>query len=389
MRVLTIFNDYLSSGGERHSVYQLGEAVSGQGITIEVIEFSNHALSRASPYTKLRSTIFDGDAFREIARRIQNFQPDVLFLENSFPRLAQPISRLLSETAIPSVRAVRNYRDTCIAGTHFRAGKPCFDCIEAGNPMPAVTNGCFRKSRVATAGALLANRKSHGNSRFARPSATVFTSKNLAEFHSKNTDLPQESAVIGNPIKFPVLAPIALSQRRWNVGYFGRLEAEKGVSTILDLVEISPHLRFVMAGRGSMEGVVGAAASANPNLDYLGELSHAQVSKAMGDTVVVAVPSRWQEPFGRVAGEAVSNGAVPLVAAVGGLPEVIAPQTAKYCVVTDDSSEGWSSALLRLGQIGPHGLHALLKENADFVRESFAPDVVARRLIDVLERVTQ
>lgn len=72
---------------------------------------------------------------------------------------------------------------------------------------------------------------------------------------------------------------------------------------------------------------------------------HAQVLQAMRHAAIVVVPSRWAEPFGMAALEAMGCGAAVLTSRNGGLPEV-AGQAALYA--SPDDLPGMVDALERL-----------------------------------------
>jgi glycosyltransferase involved in cell wall biosynthesis len=75
----------------------------------------------------------------------------------------------------------------------------------------------------------------------------------------------------------------------------------------------SPDTAFVMMIRGSAEGA---------GVRLLGYRDHPDVLIAMSRAAIVVVPSRWPEPFGLVALEAMASGAALICAPRGGLPEV-------------------------------------------------------------------
>ena len=54
----------------------------------------------------------------------------------------------------------------------------------------------------------------------------------------------------------------------------------------------------------------------------LGYRDHPEVLAAMARAAIVVVPSRWAEPFGLVALEALASGAALICSPRGGLPEV-------------------------------------------------------------------
>jgi len=90
----------------------------------------------------------------------------------------------------------------------------------------------------------------------------------------------------------------------------------------------SPDTGFVQMVRAAAEGA---------NVRMLGYRDHPEVLQAMARAAIVVVPSRWPEPFGLVALEALASGAALICSPRGGLPEV-AGDAAIY-VNPDDPGE--------------------------------------------------
>ena len=59
------------------------------------------------------------------------------------------------------------------------------------------------------------------------------------------------------------------------------------------------------------------------NAKYLGSLPHQEVQNIMMETSIIVVPSIWDEPFGLVVAEAMSNGVAVICSNLGGIPEII------------------------------------------------------------------
>ena len=54
-----------------------------------------------------------------------------------------------------------------------------------------------------------------------------------------------------------------------------------------------------------------------------GFINSKKLNKIMSETAVIVIPSVWNEPFGLVAAEAMSNGVAVISSNSGGLPEII------------------------------------------------------------------
>lgn len=128
----------------------------------------------------------------------------------------------------------------------------------------------------------------------------------------------------------------------------------------------SPDTGFVQMVRGAAEGA---------NVRMLGYRDHPEVLTAMARAAIVVVPSRWPEPFGLVALEAMASGAALICSPRGGLPEV-AGDAAIYAD-PDDPAE-IAAAIRMLG--GDEQRRAELAEAGRQRAQRFDVPVIAGRL---------
>ena len=136
------------------------------------------------------------------------------------------------------------------------------------------------------------------------------------------------------------------------VGYVGRMIAAKGILTLLDAAErflaVEASARMLWVGDGEDSAALRAGVARSPHAGshrFLGwEADLAALYPALD---ILAVPSLYPEPFGRVSVEAQAT-AVPVVSSVaGGLPETfVADRTGLG--VTPGDAEGLASGLLAL-----------------------------------------
>jgi UDP-glucose:(glucosyl)LPS alpha-1,2-glucosyltransferase len=156
------------------------------------------------------------------------------------------------------------------------------------------------------------------------------------------------------------LAELPPKRRRERLILFaGRIVAEKGPDTFVAACAATlPHLsgwraEIIGADRfradspdtGFVRSVRAAAESATVRM--IGYRDHPLVLAAMARAAIVVVPSRWPEPFGLTALEAMASGAALICSARGGLPEV-AGDAAVY--VDPDSPASVGNAIRSLAQ---------------------------------------
>jgi glycosyltransferase involved in cell wall biosynthesis len=147
---------------------------------------------------------------------------------------------------------------------------------------------------------------------------------------------------IAAPAKAPVVLPNCLDlaelpeprRRERLVLFAGRVVADKGPDAFVSACAAAlPYLpgwgaEIIGADRFSFDspdtGFVQMirAAAEGANVRMLGYRDHPEVLVAMARAAIVVVPSRWAEPFGLVALEALASGAALICSPRGGLREV-------------------------------------------------------------------
>jgi UDP-glucose:(glucosyl)LPS alpha-1,2-glucosyltransferase len=147
---------------------------------------------------------------------------------------------------------------------------------------------------------------------------------------------------VAAPARDPVVLPNCLDltelpprpRRERLILFAGRVVADKGPDAFVSACAAAlPHLpgwgaEIIGADRFSFDSpdtgfvqMIRAAAEA-ANVRMLGYRDHPEVLAAMARAAIVVVPSRWPEPFGLVALEALASGAALICSPRGGLPEV-------------------------------------------------------------------
>ena len=131
----------------------------------------------------------------------------------------------------------------------------------------------------------------------------------------------------------------------------------------------SPDTAFVQSIR---------LAATSPNIHLLGYRDHPEVLAAMARAAIVVVPSRWPEPFGLVALEALASGAALICSPRGGLPEV-AGDAALYA---DPDKPDDIAAAIRAIASNPFRQTAMAEAGRQRARQFDAP-LIAEQLADL------
>ncbi len=261
-----------------------------------------------------------------VRRRIDAFKPDVVHVHNTFPLISPSIFYAIGRKAA-RVLTLHNYRLFCSAGIPMRNGKVCTECLDQRSSWPSVKYGCYRNSRLATVPVALNITLHRGLGTWIKQVDSFIA---LTEFQKEKmveAGLPEDKVKVkpnfysGNP------SPLPWTKREDYVVFVGRLNAEKGVETLVRAWELwgkeAPELRIV--GQGYLEEKLKLQARSLP-VRFLGQLSAEQAQGQIAKAKLLVLPSEWFEGFPMVLAEAFAFGTPAAVSNIGSLPSIIKPK---------------------------------------------------------------
>lgn len=118
--------------------------------------------------------------------------------------------------------------------------------------------------------------------------------------------------------------------------FVGRLEAIKGLQTLIDLWQRGLDIDLLVAGAGSYERQLRAQAAANPRIKFLGALPQRELGALYFHALACLVPSITYETFGMINIEAFARKTPVIARDLGALPEVIHDSGGGFVYRTDE-----------------------------------------------------
>jgi glycogen(starch) synthase len=201
--------------------------------------------------------------------------------------------------------------------------------------------------------------------------------------------LSASSLVIGNPYDDAVFRLMPDVTRDKAIVFVGRLVSDKGVDLLLRALEllkrdgVSPELTII--GGGPEENDL-RKLTAHLGLDrqvtFAGQKAGTELAQILNRHRILAVPSRWAEPFGVVALEGIACGCVVVGSQNGGLKEAIGP-----CGLTfeNENVAALTAQLKRL--INEPETRASLLSRASEHLAQFQSDAVAAAYLRVMKKM--
>jgi glycosyltransferase involved in cell wall biosynthesis len=329
MKLLIVHNSYQQPGGE--DVVFAGECrlLEGHGHTVIPYRRSNHEIESMSTVQRLtmpRDMIYSDASQREIQELLRKERPDMVHVHNTFMMISPSIYQTCQEMGVPVLQTLHNFRLLCPAWTLSREGRVCEECIDHGL-WRSVWHGCYRDSRLMTAGVALMLQVHRGRgtwnnsvdgyvalSEFARrkfvdsglPAAKIHVKPNFVQPDPGERDAPGRYAL-----------------------FVGRLSPEKGVATLLHAWEkLHRSIPLVIVGDGTLRQSLEAEAAARglTSVTFRGWLSVEETRAAMKQAAFLLVPSLWYEGFPMILAEAFACGLPVICSKLGALQEIVEDQ---------------------------------------------------------------
>jgi glycosyltransferase involved in cell wall biosynthesis len=344
MRILQLHTRYRQPGGEDRVVETEAELLrAAKHDVFTHLEANPVGVGATGPFA---AAPWNPVAAKRVRRVAERFRPDVAHVHNTWFAMSPAALTPLRRLGIPVVMSLHNYRLTCAAGTLFRNGRPCEDCV-GSHPWHAVEHRCYRGSRPssAVAAATIALHRRRGTWRTEVDRFLALTEFGRQEFIAAG--LPDDRIIVkSNSVDDPGPRPQPPSASD-TVVFLGRLSEEKGITTLLEAWRrMSPDLRLVIVGAGPLEAT--ARQQAGGAVEFLGAQPTEAVTSLLLSARALVFPSIWFEGQGLVALEAAAAGLPVLLSDLGAMTELFAPEATDLLFPAGDAT-ALEGRLLRLG----------------------------------------
>ncbi len=294
-----------------------------------------------------RRALWNRTAAAAAKRALDCFAPDVVHAHKLYPQLSVAPVVLAARRGVPVVQTLHD-----------------FEFALPGVPRPG-----RRADRVLDRALHVVRRQVHRRA----VSAWLAPSRHLAALHARQGI---QAEVVPLPTRPPPGDDPPWRARRGAL-FVGRLTAEKGALDMIELARRAPDLAVTVVGAGPLAPLMRERGRGLPNLELAGAAGRDEVAGRLRAARVVVIPSRWAEPAGLVALEAMAVGTPVLARAVGGLGEEVADAGGGVLVAPDASD--FATPCLALAADEPRW-KALSRAGRAHVRAEHSPQRYAQRV---------
>ncbi len=302
-------------GGIEQNLFALTSGLSERGHTQTLLHSSDYPAQPdyLSPFSDHHALSNQAD----LTRLVSEQSPDILILHQPFSDIAPPY-----ELPCPVVRVVHDHNLTCPRRhKYFPLSKQI--CHEAAGSA-CVRHGCLvgrsssGKLQLLDISARLQDIRAHHDL------DRLIVASNFMRDELIKNGLPAERIEILPPLPGDLdrkATPVDGNAR--TIYYLGQLIRGKGVDSLLKaMTQVTPPWQLWIIGDGNMRQELEELTEElgfREWIHFLGHLSHSECTARLEGASIVAVPSRWPEPFGMVGVEAMAAGRPVVAFNVGGI----------------------------------------------------------------------
>lgn len=338
MRILTVHNHYQQKGGEDVVFAEETQMLRDNGHDVAQFVAHNDDLKDKSMSYVAINTLWSRSSKQAISGKIAEFKPDIVHFHNTFMSISPSAYYACRAANVPVVQTLHNYRLICPKATLFRDGKVCEACINSLGYAPSVRYGCYRGSKVQTAGVMaMLNLHRVMNTWDRQVDRYVCLSESGRDLFIRGGFQPEKLVVKGNFLQFD---PGFSDVDNDFFLFMGRLTPEKGVDVLVKAWRELPHIPLKILGTGELEAQVKTyiAEHGLTHVEMPGYMPREQAFELLQTATAQIVPSQWYEPFGLVAIEAFACGKPVIASRIGALADIIEDgQTGLHFDPTDPS----------------------------------------------------
>lgn len=331
-KILILHNKYREIGGEDIAVQNEIKFLQ-KFYEVDVLYFEN---SYKNFFAAVLTLLFVNNSFsnKKIKRKIINFQPDLVYIHNTWFMLSLGFINKIKKEQIPILFKLHNFRYSCTntfsLKKHLDGKMFCRACGKSLNKK-SFFNKYYQSSYIKSLFVILHSRKL----------LKIITSNEhkislLTEFHkSKLISLgvyESNIKIIPNPIKFKKNISKTWSKE---LIYAGRISEEKGLRELINTFESSGIKDYTLKIIGDGPLFKKLQGNRYQNTKLLGRLDNETTLKHIRNSSIVVTTTKLYEGQPTILSEASSLGIPSIFPITGGIEEFF-PKNYEYSFVQFD-----------------------------------------------------
>lgn len=339
MKILLVNKFLYPKGGAETYLFKLGETLEKYGHAVQYFGLENEkntVSNSAGQYvshmdltggiinnlTAPLRIIYSSEAERKITKVLNDFEPDVVHMNNIqfylTPSIIVAVHKYRKKTGrkVKIVYTAHDYQLICPSHGLFDSEvNICEKCL-GGNYTHCLRTKCMKNSRARSFLAMLDAYYWKYSKAYEYIDTIICPSRFLKSKLDTQKRFADKTVAIHNFIE---KAEAEETQKGDYVLEFGHLSRDKGTLTLLEVAKRMPNVHFVFAGYGAAEADIAKV----QNAEFVGFKTGKELKELISKALCSVYPSEWYEncPFSVI--ESQMYGTPVIGSRMGGIPELI------------------------------------------------------------------
>ncbi len=325
LRVLQVYNEYRSHGGEDTVVHLEAELLRQHGHQVELLRVSTKELDGTGLFRLVAAgmgTVWSLRGYSMMKKAIARFSPDIVHVHNTFPLLSPSVFWAADRAGVPVVQTLHNYRLTCANSLLLREDRPCQECV-GHFPWPGLRHRCFASSFSRTAAVTSMNVIHRWLGTYQTKVHAFIVLTGFSKEILARAGLPRERIHVKPNFSSATVRLMAPRLRRFI--FAGRIARFKGVHLLLEAWTglASAGHQLLMVGDGPDRVELERRFAAQANIVWCGNQPREKVIDLIAASRWLVLPSLAYENFPMSVLEALSAGTPVIVPNHGAFAAII------------------------------------------------------------------
>jgi len=272
--------------------------------------------------TSAANILYSREAKKRIDRMLDRVKPDIVHLHNFAHQISPSILHAIKRRSIPMVMTMHDYKLVCPVYTLMSPSGICEKC-RGGRYYHCLVEKCAKESRAKSLVNALEMYLHHRILHIYDLIDIYISPSRFLMEKVRDMGFSGEVRHASNYVELDEYQPWYPAKSDYVV-YAGRLSREKGLNTLLSVMQGLPF-RLVVAGDGPIKTELMRTVKERNllNVEFPGYLNSDELKELMAGALFSVLPSEWYENNPRSIMESFALGRPVIGSRIGGIPELI------------------------------------------------------------------
>jgi glycosyltransferase involved in cell wall biosynthesis len=320
--ILVVYNRYMSRGGEDEVFESEVELLRKHGWDVVPIVDAPSPPTTTQLLRAATDVVWSVGWHRRFRQLARVHRPRIVHIHNTFPNMSPSIIHAARDAGAAVVHTLHNYRLICPSAICYRDARTCEDCVGRRFAWPGVLHGCYRGSRLQTAG-VAASVAVHGLLNTWQDQVDAFISPSaFARNLLTRGGIPLEKIFV-KP-NFIMSDPGVGEHAGGFCVFVGRISASKGIQTLMRAWKSLEHVPLTVVGDPLPNAMrVPVDPHRAHGVEFLGRVDRSEVLGLMKASRFLIMPSELYEVSPLTILEAFACGLPVVASRQGAMAELV------------------------------------------------------------------